>query len=317
MAHFNRRMFLCGAGVLAASAMGGKISQASPQVLALSAGPATPMPIFKTLKWDMVQGDAPMVEKFRMLKRLGYHGIELNSPNEFDTDEVKRAIDEAQFPVCGVVNSVHWRIRLSDADPQVREQARTALEEAVRDVHAYGGSSVLLVPGTVGGADETHDHVWQRSIVEIRKVLPLCANLGIHILIENVWNKFLYVEDGPDDQTAEQLAAYVDEINSPWVGVHFDIGNHTRYGSPAQWIRTLGRRIVKLDVKDYDVAVGREDKWAGFAVKIGDGSVDWPAVRQALTEIGYTGWASAEVSGGDETHLADVLARMNDALGPA
>jgi hexulose-6-phosphate isomerase len=104
------------------------------------------------------------------------------------------------------------------------------------------------------------------------------------------------------------FAEYIDEINSPWVDIHFDIGNHVLYSQPAEWIRVLGTRIRKLDAKDR-VKGSRE------MAPIGDGAVDWPGVRKALAEVGYRGWAAAEVPGGDRQHLAEVLARMDRVLG--
>lgn len=153
---------------------------------------------------------------------------------------------------------------------------------------------------------ESHGHVWTRSIEQIRKALPTASKLGVRILIENVWNNFLYDPKGDNNQSASLLAAYLDEINSPWVGSYFDIGNHQRFGKPAEWIRTLGDRIVKLDVKDWGVS-------NGFC-KIGDGDVDWADVRRALDEIGYTGWATAEVAGGDRHRIKDVSERMDKYL---
>jgi hexulose-6-phosphate isomerase len=211
------------------------------------------------------------------------------------------------LPVHGLVDSVHWQDRLSSPDEAVRRRGVEALAGAVEDAHAFGGHSVLLVPGRV--ADEENENarqVWDRSIAGIHEVLPAAARLGVRILIENVWNGFAYVHGGPNDQTADELARYIDAVGSPWVGSYFDIGNHQKYGKPAEWIRTLGERVVKLDVKDWGVTAG----WA----KIGDGDVDWPDVRAALAEIGYTGWATAEVSGGDRDRLAEILERMNLAL---
>jgi hexulose-6-phosphate isomerase len=192
----------------------------------------------------------------------------------------------------------HWDVRLSSPDPKVRDQGVAILEQALRDAKAFGGFSVLLVPGSVTGPDETHDQVWQRSIVEIRKVLPLASKLGVRVLVENVWNGFC--------ESAEQMRDYLDEIGSPWVGAYCDIGNCRKFGPSEGWIRTLGRRIVKLDCKDWGDT-------EGFC-KIGEGDVDWPAVRQALAEIGFSGWCTAEVAGGGRDELADVAARMNRVL---
>jgi hexulose-6-phosphate isomerase len=146
---------------------------------------------------------------------------------------------------------------------------------------------------------ETHDQVWERSQAEVRKVLPLAAELGIRILVENVWNGFCY--------EAAKMKKYIDEFASPWVGVHFDIGNIVKYEPSEHWIRTLGARIVKLDVKDWGKA-------NGFC-KIGDGDTNWPEVRKALAEIEYAGWAAAEVEGGGKDALTDVARRMDRVLG--
>ncbi len=280
-------------------------AHASPLIQPAAPAPSPnsdPLHINLSLKVGMVAGDASISDKFRLIRDLGYDAIELNSPSNLARPEVLKARDETGLRIHGVVDSVHWNQRLSSPDPDTRANGLRALLGAIRDSHAFGGSSVLLVPGRVAGENETQDHVWHRSIEEINKALPLAADLGVHILIENVWNGFCYTHDGAPDQTADQLAAYIDAIDSPWVGSYFDIGNHRKYGDPAQWIRTLGSRIVKLDVKDWSFTKG----WT----KIGEGDVNWPDVRQALRDINFTGWATAEVGGGDKSRLQEVLNNM-------
>ncbi|NOZ39307.1 MAG: sugar phosphate isomerase/epimerase [Planctomycetes bacterium] len=255
--------------------------------------------IFKSVKWGMIQVPGSVREKFDLMKTLGYDGMELVSPIGLDAAEVRAASEATGMPVHGVVDTKHWKIRLSDPDPKIREQGRGFLEQSLRESEAFGGNAVLLVPGKVTGDDETHDDVWSRSIAEIRKVLPLASRLGVRVLIENVWNGFC--------ETPEQFRDYLDEMDSPWVGAYFDIGNVRKFSPSEDWIRTLGSHIVKVDVKDWGVK-------NGFC-KIGDGDVNWLAVRKALHEIGFTGWSTAEVSGGDRERLADIFARMNRVLG--
>jgi hexulose-6-phosphate isomerase len=254
--------------------------------------------IFKSVKWGMVQIQGDVLEKFELQKELGLDGVELNSPAEMSMQEAVDASRKTGLPIHGAVDSVHWQERLSSPDEKTRANGLKGLEQAIRDVAFCGGSAVLLVPGKVTGPDETHDDVWKRSIVEIRKALPLAAKSGVRILIENVWNGFC--------EQPEQMRDYLDEIGSPWVGSYFDIGNCRKFGPSENWVRALGTRIVKLDVKDWGVK-------NGFC-KIGDGDVNWPAVRQELTKIGFTGWCTAEVQGGGKEQLADVTARMNRVL---
>lgn len=251
--------------------------------------------IFKSNKGgNLGANEEQIVALFEKYKALGFDGLEGQSPG-MPVAATKAAIAKVGFPVHGVVDSVHWNDRLSSPDPAIREKGRVALEQAIRDSKAVGGTSVLLVPGRVTGPEETHDDVWKRSIVEIRKVLPIADEHKIHVLIENVWNGFC--------ETPEQYRDYIDEIDSPWVGAYFDIGNVRKFGKPEEWIQLLGKRVVKLDVKDWGVK-------NGFC-RLGEGDVDWPAVRAALKEINYTGWATRE--GGDKS-LEDTAELMNELL---
>ena len=165
-----------------------------------------------------------------------------------------------------------------------------------------GGNTVLLVVGH--GKDGPEDEIWKRSIENISKALPLAAELGMYIAIENVWNQFLYNHGGDANQSAAKFVKYVDELNSPWVGMQFDIGNHWKYGSMGDWIRQLGKRIVKLDVKGFSRANNK-------FTKIGEGDLDWADVRKALREIGFIGWCAAEVGGGNMQRLKEISANMD------
>ena len=287
----NRRHFLQTTTAVAAVTLG-----LGPSARAEDSSSQVPI-IYSAIKGGQIGKDKPaMVARLKELKALGFTGVEGASPGIPDTRALREAVEEVDFPVHGVVDMVHWNQRLSSPDEATRAIGVAALQQAIRDSYAIGGSTVLLVPGRVSGDDENHDHVWQRSIVEIRKVLPLASRLGIHVLIENVWNGFC--------EDPAQFRDYLDEINSPWVGAYFDIGNCRKFGPAEDWVRTLGRRIVKLDVKDWGVK-------NGFC-RLGEGDVNWPEVQKALVEIGYSGWATRE---GSDKSLADTVALTKKLLG--
>jgi L-ribulose-5-phosphate 3-epimerase len=256
----------------------------------------------KAVKIGMVQHGQTLLEKFQLLKELGFDGVELNSPSDVTVEEAKRAIGETGLVVPGVVDSVHWRERLSDPDPQTRAKGLEALQAALRFCKDIGGSSVLLVPGQVK-PDATFDQSWERSIAEIKKATPLAEELEIDILIENVWNDFL------TDPNA--TARFIDACESSRVGAYFDVGNAVRYSPPQDWVPILGSRIKKLDIKDYKVQPAGGNPGAGFAAKLLEGDVDWPKVMAELGKIGYRGWGTAEIQGGGREWLTDVAARMD------
>ncbi|RLS30818.1 MAG: sugar phosphate isomerase/epimerase [Planctomycetota bacterium] len=261
--------------------------------------------LWKTLKIGMVNVPGSLTDKFQAVKAAGFEGIEMDAPG-MNVEETRIAIAESGLPVDGTVNSTHWQIRHTDASPEVRAKALESLTTAIRDTHAVGGHSVLLVVGH--GKDGTKEEVWKRSIDNISLAVPVAAQLGIQIVIENVWNHFHYNHEGDHTQSADQYVKYVDELNSPWVGMQFDIGNHWKFGSMGDWIRQLGKRVFKLDIKGYNRA---EDTWA----RIAEGDIDYADVRKALKEINFYGWCAAEVGGGDAQELKRISDEMDLVFG--
>ena len=247
--------------------------------------------ILKSVKF----GGRPNVDRLKKLKDLGFDGVEGSGPG-MQVEGLKKALAEVGLPMHGVVYNKHWKVRLSSPKPETREASRKGLEDAMRESKAVGGTSVLLVPGKVGGKDETHEHVWSRSIEQIRKCIPLCKKLKIHILIETVWNGFCL--------KPEQFRDYIDEIDSPWVQAYYDIGNMQKFAPSHEWIRILGKRTLKLDVKDWGVKTG--------FCSLGKGDVEWNKVRNELEKIDFKGWATREGGDGGDDKTAKL---MNELLG--
>jgi L-ribulose-5-phosphate 3-epimerase len=239
-------------------------------------------------------GTKPNEKQMEKLKDLGFDGIEGSGPG-MQIEPMKKACAKYGLPMHGVVYNKHWKVRLSDPNPEVREKSRIGLAQAMREAKGVGGTSVLLVPGRVKGDQETHQHVWDRSIEQIRKLIPLASELKIHILIETVWNGFCY--------KPEQFRDYIDAINSPWVKAYYDIGNMQKFGPSHKWIRILGNRTLKLDVKDW----GSKN---GFC-PLGQGDVDWKKVRNELEKIEFAGWATREGNDGGVEKTANL---MNELL---
>jgi hexulose-6-phosphate isomerase len=293
---FDRRRFLAGSLGLA----GGLALL--PSGLFAAPGKAK---LKKAVKFDMIKIKGSIEDKFNLIKKLGFLGVELNSPADINREEAVRARDKTGILIHGVIDSVHWRDTLSHPEEAVRARGLDALKKALEDAHTYGADTVLLVPGVVT-KDVTYEQCWERSQAEVKKVLPLAEKLKVRIAIEVVWNNFI--------TKPEQLIEYVDSFKSEWLGAYFDCSNMVRYGVPSsEWVRKLGKRMLKFDFKGFSKAKfeKKESPWVG----IGEGDEDWPEILKALAEIGYDGWATAEVAGGGEKELRDVAERMNKILG--
>lgn len=259
--------------------------------------------IKKSLKYGMVTEKLSVLDKFKLLKDLGFDGVELDSPNDLDPKEILEARDKTGLLIPGVVNSFHWKYPLTDPDPKVRETCLNSMIKSLNDCKLYGGTTVLLVPGVVN-AGTSYQDAYKRAKTEIKKLIPVAKKTGIKIALENVWNNFLI--------SPVEAARFVDEINHPLVGWYFDVGNILRYGWPEHWIETLGKRIMKVDIKEFSRKKQQDEGlWKGFDVELMDGDCNWPVVNKALAKVGYSGWGSAEVPGGDRKRLQVISERMD------
>jgi hexulose-6-phosphate isomerase len=199
----------------------------------------------------------------------------------------------------GVSGSQHWKDTLSDPDPQVAKRGFDAIVREFEECKAYGGTTVLLVPAVVNKQVSYRD-AYKRSQEHIRRLIPHAERFQIKLAIEEVWNKFLL--------SPLEFARYIDEFDSPWVGAYFDVGNVVEFGYPQEWIRELGKRILKVHIKEYA-------KPKRFSYPLGEGKeIDWADVRKALLEVGYDGWITAEVPKGDLAQMKDVVRRMDQLL---
>jgi hexulose-6-phosphate isomerase len=244
------------------------------------------------------------VERFTIARDAGFVATELHTTaGQAEAEEARAASEKTGLTIHSVMNSAHWDFPLSSADPEVVKKSVAGMETSLRNAKLWGAGAVLLVPAVVNG-ETSYQQAWTRSQQVIReRILPLATELKVIVAIEEVWNKFLL--------SPLEMARYVDEFKSPWVKAYFDVGNVVFYGYPQDWIRTLGPRIVRLHLKDFKLD---RKKGAFTWTNLGEGDIDWPAVRQALSDIGYDGYMTTEISGGDAAYLKDVSTRIDRFL---
>ncbi|HET6424470.1 MAG TPA: sugar phosphate isomerase/epimerase family protein [Planctomycetaceae bacterium] len=252
--------------------------------------------------------DLTLVERLKMAKDAGFDGVDFDEAGSFTPEQARDAVRESGVFVHNAINHAHWNQRLTSANETERTTGRNNIAHCLRVSHAAGGSGVLIVIGK--GDDGSEAEIEERARKEIKQLIPLAASLGQMILFENVWNKMHYDYDKPPEQTAERFIKFVDSFNSPWIGMYYDIGNHWKYGQPREWLRAFGHRAVKLDVKGFSRA---NNKFVDITSEEDD--LPWGEVQKGLDEIGFTGWTTAEVRGGDVERLTTVRKQMEKAFG--
>jgi L-ribulose-5-phosphate 3-epimerase len=244
------------------------------------------------------------LERFKIGREVGFEGIEIGTiPDPAEAQAIKEAAAQAGLVIHSVMNADHWKYPLSSADPEVVAKSVAGMEASLRNAKLWGCDSVLLVPAVVN-PETSYQDAWTRSQKVVKeRILPLAQELKVVIGMEEVWNKFLL--------SPLEMARYVDEFASPYVKAYFDVGNMLFYGYPQDWVRTLGKRIHRVHIKDFKLDRGKgKFDWTN----LGEGDVDWPEVRKALGEVGYDGWVTTEIGGGDAAYLRDVVARFDRFL---
>lgn len=272
----------------------------------LAAAAGTRLPIKKAVEFSMLRDPAAasILEKFQMAKDAGFEEIECpTTPDQARAEEMLAASKKTGLRIHSVMNSEHWNSPLSSADRAVVDKSLDGMRTSLRNAKLWGADTVLLVPAVVN-PETSYQQAWERSQREIRKLIPLAAESKVIIGIEEVWNKFLL--------SPLEFAKYVDEFNSPWIRAYFDVGNVAISGYPHDWIRTLGKRIVKLHFKDFAFRRGQTE-WTALL----EGQIDFKAVHAALAEIGYQGSATVELSAGNAEYLKEVNNRFEKILSGA
>jgi len=260
--------------------------------------------IRKSTLYSMLPKEGTYAERFAFARAAGFEAIEMGTiTREEEAAEIREASQKTGLRIHSVMNADHWRFPLSSSDPEAVAKSVRGVETSLKNAVLWGAEAVLVVPAVVDAKTSYRD-AWTRSQTVIREqLMPLAEKAKVTLAIEEVWNKFLL--------SPIEFARYIDEFASPVVRAYFDVGNVVIYAYPQDWIRTLGSRIVKVHLKDFnfDRANGR------FAWKnLGEGDINWPEVHQALQEVGYSGFVTTELPAGDAAYLKDVSNRVDRFL---
>ena len=299
----NRRQFLN-----RASAVGATITLSGPSVYAA---------VFRgQLRKAMIIGEVTE-SALQPLKEVGFNGVETTHIcPEAEAAQGRAVAEKLGMRVHSVLRG--WMEFNSDEAKKVDESLENT-RRALRAAKGYGADAILLVPCRIGGMpipeawefdiafDKATGHVTKvvsgdnsrfeayikaqnqatnTSRIAVEKLIPLAEELKVVIALENVWNN-LWVKPA-------LFQNFVASFANPWVKAYFDIGNHVKYAPPQDWIKALGPLLAKLHVKDFKL---NPDGHGGKFVHPREGSIDWAAVRRALDEVGYDGWATIEDGG--------------------
>ena len=241
---------------------------------------------------------ASIKETLTLAKNAGFEGVELalNESGELSMNStesellnIKSIADGLGLSLYSLSSSLCWDYRLSDDDANMRQKAKDMIKKQLESAKILGANTILVIPGVVN-VEFSHpeikvpyDVVYERALEGIAELKEYAEALQVNIGLENVWNKFLL--------SPMEMRDFIDKIGSDYVGSYLDVGNTLYCSYPCDWIKILGHRIKKVHFKDYRVQPGGLSAFVDLLA----GDVDYPEVVNALQEIGYDGWVSAEM----------------------
>jgi hexulose-6-phosphate isomerase len=286
---------------------------------ALRAQEAAAPAAFKTQLRKALLADVADEPTCERIAKAGFPGVELMKKGVSIEDAHKGRQMAERFGV-KIHSFMGGWAQFNHADAEARKKSIEDVKQMIRLTSAYGASTILLVPCRVDGPlpkpsqfkiefdpatlqvsraaeGDFADYIAKQnnatnlSRQAIEELLPVAAEQGVIIALENVWNN-LWVLPG-------FAAAFVRSFKTPWVQAYLDLGNHVRYAPTEDWLRAQSGTIAKLHIKDF--LVNREKNNDGDFVPIGKGSIDWVSVRKVIEEVGYHGWVTIESGGYSDT----------------
>jgi hexulose-6-phosphate isomerase len=264
-----------------------------------------------------LEGTLDPVECLRLAAEHRFPAVELAisesgalgfATTEGDCERILAEAERVGVRVASVASGQYWSRALGDKSEAARQAAKADLEKMLQITAWLGCRTLLTIPGAVEvffmpeREVLDYDFVHRHAVEGLRSVLPVAERVGVRMGLENVWNKFLL--------SPLEVAAFIDQFDSPFIGAYVDVGNVLLYGYPQHWLRTLGHRVVGIHFKDFRRAVGTVH---GF-VDLLEGDVDWPEVMQAIDEIGYDGPLVAEMIPGYRHHPMVRIANTSNAM---
>lgn len=166
-----------------------------------------------------------------------------------------------------------------------QRRRQLACQRTIRllDLAAWIGAKVVsVIPAVVGHWGQadmqvTYGEALSRSFEALSELAFEAEQRAVVLAVENALNRFLL--------SPVEFREWLDEINSPWVQAYLNVGSALAVGYPQDWAATLAGRIARVRATDYRLSVGGPEALC----LPGDGDVDWPAVMNALRDVGYAG----------------------------
>ncbi|QDU56414.1 sugar phosphate isomerase/epimerase family protein [Aeoliella mucimassa] len=240
-------------------------------------------------------------ETIRRIASFGYTGIEIlaDVPHAWPAgllpeqiDSLRRALEEHGLEISNInafmMNAVadprqpYWHPGWTDPDPHYRAIRREHTKRSLLLASELGAPHITTEPGGLLAEGQTRAEGFDIFYEELMPCLEVAADLAMPLLIEP--EPELLIE------RFNEYLEFADRLDSPYVGLNFDIGHAYCVGEdPQDWVEKMAPYTVHYHLED--IAASRKHQH----LIPGHGAIDFDATLAAIRDTGYDGWLTVEL----------------------
>jgi sugar phosphate isomerase/epimerase len=240
-------------------------------------------------------------EAVRRLAQIGYAGVEIMAdvPHawpacllEEQKQQIRAALRANNLAVSNVnafmMNAIsdarqkYWHPSWIEPDRHYRQVRIDHTKRALSLAHELGAPCITTEPGGPVPPGESWSAALHLFVEGLRPVAEHAEKEGVLLLVEP--------EPGLLIERADQFLELMEHIDSPAVGLNFDIGHFYCVGDdPAATVPRVASYIRHFHLED--IAATR----VHHHLVPGEGAIDFAGVFRAIRDLGYDGWVTVEL----------------------
>jgi sugar phosphate isomerase/epimerase len=176
----------------------------------------------------------------------------------------------------------YWHPSWIEPDPHYRAIRREHTKRALGLARDLGAPHITTEPGGPLAAGQTWQAAASVFYEELMPCIEVAENLNVPLLIEP--------EPGLLIERFDQYLEFTARIDSPMIGLNFDVGHAYCVGEDAQlWVAKMQNHTRHYHLED--IAATR----VHLHLVPGRGAIDFPATLAAICNTGYGGWLTIEL----------------------
>lgn len=112
-------------------------------------------------------------------------------------EKIKESAKKHGIELYSLASGLYWTCNYTSDKEEVRERAKNITRKQFELASYLGMESILVVLGAVGVDFEPgsevipYDVAYDRAKAALLELAPVAEKYKVHLVIENVWNKFL------------------------------------------------------------------------------------------------------------------------------